>query len=311
MSVASSSGNTHLQCKKCKAKVIADVKCVVCNSSFHKSCARTINLKISDENTVTCCEKNARSNDKDEDHDFFDAIEDIADSNNRIDVRIFNYVLKQKEIIIKELRDRIDLLNVQIDSLTHSHGSEGNRKTDQEKTRQKNEEGIVSSAKCDNSAAQREVEKNVNNYVTRTQVANAISETQGKIKMKRIINLNDSGSPGDVHNAENSENIQNKQNDGGWETVKKKRHYRKPTVIIGSNSSGVQGVEKRSFLHVSRVNPDTKVEDMESLLKVNFPGVTVEKWNSRPLILKKMNQCCETSPLISRRNWEHFLEQSL
>nr|CAI5842125.1 unnamed protein product [Callosobruchus analis] len=83
-----------------------------------------------DENTVTCCEKNARSNDKDEDHDFFDAIEDLADSNNRIDVRISNYVLKQKEIIIKALRDRIDLLNGQINSLTNSYGSDHSRKTD-------------------------------------------------------------------------------------------------------------------------------------------------------------------------------------
>nr|CAI5865769.1 unnamed protein product [Callosobruchus analis] len=213
MSAPSSSGNSHLQCKKCKAKVIADVKCVVCNSSFHKSCARAINLKSSDENTVTCCEKNARSNDKDDDHDFFDAIEDLADSNNRIDVRIFNYVLKQKEIIIKELRDRIDLLNGQINLLTNSYGSDHSRKTDHEKTLQKNQEGMVSSAKYDNSTDQREVGKTVNNHVTVTQVAKAISETQEKMKMKQIIRLNDSGPP--VHNAEN------KQNDGGWETEEK------------------------------------------------------------------------------------------
>nr|CAI5842124.1 unnamed protein product [Callosobruchus analis] len=132
---------------------------------------------------------------------------------------------------------------------------------------------MVSSAKYDNSTDQREVGKTVNNHVTVTQVAKAISETQEKMKMKQIIRLNDSGPP--VHNAEN------KQNDGGWETVKKNRRNRKQNVIIGNNSSGVQGIEKRSFLHVSRVKPDTKVEDMELFLKVNFPGVTVEKWDSK------------------------------
>nr|CAI5865826.1 unnamed protein product [Callosobruchus analis] len=152
-------------------------------------------------------------------------------------------------------------------------GSDHSRKTDQEKTGQKNQEGVVLSAKYNNSTDQREVGKTVNNHVTVTQVAKAISVTQEKMKMKQIISLNYSGPP--VHNAEN------KQNDGGWETVKKNRRNGKQNVIIGNNSSGVKGVGKRSFLHVSRVKPDTKVEDMELFLKVNFPGMTVEKWNSK------------------------------
>nr|CAI5859785.1 unnamed protein product [Callosobruchus analis] len=57
-----------------------------------------------------------------------------------------------------------------------------------------------------------------------------------------------------------------------WETVKKNIHNRKQNLIMGNNSSGGRGVVERSFLHVSRVKPDTKVEGVESFLKVNFPG---------------------------------------
>ncbi|KAJ4439471.1 hypothetical protein ANN_07595 [Periplaneta americana] len=69
-------------------------------------------MKIIDENLVQCCEK--KDGDPplhiDIDETFNEALYSISDSENKIDIRIFNYVLKQKDEIIRELQERIKLL---------------------------------------------------------------------------------------------------------------------------------------------------------------------------------------------------------
>ncbi|KAJ4446014.1 hypothetical protein ANN_12700 [Periplaneta americana] len=126
---ASNMASSNQLCRRCKSKVSSGLKCSNCESLFHNSCAKVFpNMKIIDENVVQCCEK------KDGDPGLYIDIDDafnvalysISDSDNKIDIRIFNYVLKQKDEIIRELQERIKLLGQHVDLLTKHTGLETN-----------------------------------------------------------------------------------------------------------------------------------------------------------------------------------------
>ena len=107
-------------CGRCKGKVLTGLKCVICECSYHNSCAKiSANVKIIDDNTIQCCEKEESELDiqsvDDVDNAFYVALDQISDNENKIDVRIFKYVLKQKDNLIKELQEKIKLLNQHVD----------------------------------------------------------------------------------------------------------------------------------------------------------------------------------------------------
>nr|CAI5853552.1 unnamed protein product [Callosobruchus analis] len=89
------------------------VKCVKCDTVTHRGCLKYLkNVTIIDSDLIVCCE------------DVplvaivilhFDAIDHQADD-NKVDVRIFHYIVKQKDMLIKELYDKIDLLNERLNS---------------------------------------------------------------------------------------------------------------------------------------------------------------------------------------------------
>nr|CAI5860150.1 unnamed protein product [Callosobruchus analis] len=72
-------------------------------------------------------------------------------------------------------------------------------------------------------------------------------------------------------------------NDGSWQQVKGRRSRRSESLVIGSNSSNttVKGVEKKAFLHVTRIDPNVTEKDMTSFMKNCFPEVKVGKLNSK------------------------------
>ncbi|KAG5892359.1 hypothetical protein JTB14_035973 [Gonioctena quinquepunctata] len=85
-------------CKKCKAKLSTteDKKCVICCDNKN------------DANVMVPSEPDC-------DKEFYDALED---PDKKLDVPLVSYLMKQKDIIITELRDEIKLLNIQIELLS-------------------------------------------------------------------------------------------------------------------------------------------------------------------------------------------------
>ncbi|KAJ4444641.1 hypothetical protein ANN_06437 [Periplaneta americana] len=102
-------------CKRCKRKVVNGVKCIDCESYFHNSCASFItNIKILDANTVKCCDM---EEDNDCDEVFSNMLKGITDE-GKIDINIFKYIIRQKDCIIAELREKVKLLTQHVELLT-------------------------------------------------------------------------------------------------------------------------------------------------------------------------------------------------
>lgn len=110
------------------AKVISYVKCVVCDSYYHISCAKQIKSEFLDESFIKCCdtlfEKEGLSDYSD--NKFFDAMDNLAsDLVGRIDINIFQYLLKHKDF--KELLlscEKIQLLNEKLSVLDKNNPSD-------------------------------------------------------------------------------------------------------------------------------------------------------------------------------------------
>lgn len=64
---------------------------------------------------------------------------------------------------------------------------------------------------------------------------------------------------------------------------KSKRKNNRPALVAGNsqNSTTVQGMEKQKAFHVSRLHPDTKVEDLKNFLNKKFINSTCEKLESK------------------------------
>ncbi|PSN57827.1 hypothetical protein C0J52_04391 [Blattella germanica] len=125
MSASSEVITTTYHCKRCKAKAVDVLQCINCENCYHKSCATyAANVKILDDNKILCCETNtpiiqekdndiendnSKGND-DVDEDFVKAVSNFSDDDNKIDMVIFKYIVKQKDLIIKALQAKIDTL---------------------------------------------------------------------------------------------------------------------------------------------------------------------------------------------------------
>lgn len=98
--------STFIACAKCgKNAVVERVFCVNCDNGFHISCAKALKMKFINEQYVQCCEeKTEEKNDADE----------LSSEKKSIDARIVGYILKQKYLLVKELRNQLISLQQQL-----------------------------------------------------------------------------------------------------------------------------------------------------------------------------------------------------
>ena len=131
---ASGSAQGALSCNRCKSKVVNATKYQICGSSYHPKCAKIVsNNPLLDSALFNCCGDSSSS---DDDAAFFDAVELLSGPDKKIDISIFNYIVKQKDLIIAELRDRIKLLSEQVTVLSKDESvplSQDDKKTKTDK----------------------------------------------------------------------------------------------------------------------------------------------------------------------------------
>ncbi|KYB24674.1 hypothetical protein TcasGA2_TC031826, partial [Tribolium castaneum] len=93
-------------------------------------------ITVIDEATVSCCDNvlcDNEVNGDDEDHEFLDAISELA-TDKTIDIRIFHFVIKQKNALIKELHGKINLLNKHIEWLKNPSSNVSNHDNKEKET---------------------------------------------------------------------------------------------------------------------------------------------------------------------------------
>ncbi|EFA13122.1 hypothetical protein TcasGA2_TC006836 [Tribolium castaneum] len=103
----------------------------------NKYCAQLYKgITVIDEATVSCCDNVLCDNEvnaDDEDHEFLDAISELA-TEKAIDIRIFHFVIKQKNALIKELHGKINLLNEHIEWLKNPSSNVSNHDNKEKET---------------------------------------------------------------------------------------------------------------------------------------------------------------------------------
>ena len=101
--------SSPILCKRCGKNIAKNfLKCEKCKSMFHQSCARVSKgVKVVSDSLINCCGTEIYDSNNEA---FFDAVESVS-VDNKIDIHIFSYIIRQKDVIIDELQDKIRVLN--------------------------------------------------------------------------------------------------------------------------------------------------------------------------------------------------------
>ncbi|KAK5646911.1 hypothetical protein RI129_005375 [Pyrocoelia pectoralis] len=270
MAGGASCSNAPVLCRKCKSKVVTGIKCSKCDNLYHLSCAKlTKTVKFINDNEITCCDDN---NVSEVDKDFFDALNKIAGEDGKIDVRIFNYIVRQKDTIISELKNQINYLSSQLEFQTFNlkkFDGQGQH------AMQVNKQASVSHDK-----------QGLDKTVNRTQYKQSTSHpTADKPNNNTTICQESSSNMVAVSGVTiaNEDGIRNKEtNKDSWATVVKRNPPKRAPqkqIVIGekTNALGVKTVPKKAYLFASRFDPNTTQEAISNLLVSEFPEVSCEQ----------------------------------
>ncbi|PSN43611.1 hypothetical protein C0J52_16373 [Blattella germanica] len=218
-------------CKRCKNKVTSGVKCVDCESIFHPSCSKLVtDIIFINDNIVKCC-VNSEQNVSNHDLLLCDALKEYVDENNKIDVKLVNYILYQKQVIINELRDKVVILSKHVDVLNRLNAT-----TCIDKHSNENTEAFNSSGKQIKHIEAKP--KTLSKNPTDVNPTNAdISRRLKSTELESNSTLTNNVTNNKLRFNENSENNINNGTEETWAQVTSRRKQRKPEVI------GTKGVK--------------------------------------------------------------------
>lgn len=277
-----------LNCKCCKKKVVNGLKCNECGIHFHINCAKKVNVKFLDDNTIKCCDESERVKEEsecinDDDIVFMDALNDISDENNKIDIRIVKYILQQKDSIISELRERIQIMTQHTELLSKCVQSENLKNVKIMESSLKQIESNGENSELSNKLNVECVRTGNQMTYTSKEATTNVTNVPGMEKHK--VNISNNNNNDNSHNSGNNVKLTNAivSNNQQWTEVVKRKPKR-VTVIgnkEGRNDYKLQGVPKIISLHVYRLAPDTKSESVVDFLKQYFPEIKCEKLTAR------------------------------
>lgn len=262
--------SAEVNCKKCKTKVVNFVKCVICGNCYHKSCAKTIKSEILDKATIRCCETAEVA--ESDNVEFFDAIQELS-SNNKIDIHIFKYVVRQKDALINELKSQILVLEEQV-AISHkntvNNGLIVDTKTD-------------SSVVGDKSAA---APPGVNFPHDNSDKRDS-DDVVDPVSVSGFPRHMSVDSPAEFLRPDVSMPVDNKfgvnVSKDEWKNVHRRKAGRRRALVVGNfaGDETVEGVERTVSLHVSNLKPNTTEDELTKFLIGIFPEVKCERLKSR------------------------------
>ncbi|CAG9821546.1 unnamed protein product [Phaedon cochleariae] len=222
-------------------------------------------------------------NEEDIDAAFYDAVDNM-NNEKKLDSHIFSYILKQKDIIIKELREKIKILNDHIELLNEQKNqskvvNDKNHPNDEKvplinkKSRTaKNSEGQAGTSAVNKGinsvAAVPDISDKMGKSITTEQVGAALKEANSQVLMRKVQQL--SKSP--------AENTESSNGDDWVKVTKRKRRF-----LVGNTDSTceVETIPRLVQLHVTRLKPGTQPQDLQRFLAEKLLGVKCEEHPSR------------------------------
>nr|CAI5831234.1 unnamed protein product [Callosobruchus analis] len=271
-------------CKKCISAALSGPKCVKCDTVTHAGCVKYLkHAVILDSERIICCDDTINPTSADGDSEFFDAVAQQA-SDNKVDIRIFNYIIKQKDVLIKELYNKIDLLNQKVKYLEDSNLC--TPKQFVKKTEVNKNEVVSNSFKAENKPAiivnkYSDDSRNAVQGVTGRQVTSALLPEQSKVKMNEVIHLTDHIRHPGTNDIDKTKHTTNSDNEETWTKVERRRPRRNNVIVGNREDPNVKGVPSFTELHVYRLSKNTTVQSLTTFLKENLPEVICEQMNSK------------------------------
>ncbi|KAG5899011.1 hypothetical protein JTB14_001537 [Gonioctena quinquepunctata] len=203
------------------------------------------NVTDIDNNKIICCET-PQSDKCASESDILHDASDIQDK--KVDMQIFNFILNLKDIIINELREKIDLLNEHIELITENNIPKQNKPV----SLSTQEETPNTSKKANPPANEN---KGNSPIIKRNDVSAALLHEKTSLKLTEYINLN----------KEIPRNLQTPDDPTSskfdWKQAVGRRNRNRRQMITGNNKEtvAVKGVPKHVTLHVCRVDKETRL----------------------------------------------------
>ncbi|KAJ3644158.1 hypothetical protein Zmor_026830 [Zophobas morio] len=198
------------------------------------------------------------------DSDFWDAMDDLSQQpNTGIEARIFMYIIRQKDRIIEEQCQQINLLKARISNLIPSSGAHTKTSIDMGKT---------------------VVDKSDHHVIKTPQKKSTVNNTNN-VKIHKDNNETSVAAIGkDTHHTKDQNNDTDKREDIDWKTItpKKRKLQLKKSVVGSSDTSlSIQTIPRVGYVQVYRLCPNTTAEQFQQYLVPKFSIINIEKLNSK------------------------------
>lgn len=278
----------HAACKRCNKNVVTGLKCYKCDNMYHVSCSKLANnVKQTNGGDIICCEtQNDCITNEDDEVPFLDTIDETANEEKLVDAKVFKYIIKQKDIIIGELREKIKLLYVQIDLMNKCHESRTCFNEGESKNKRTQINGVTKSAPAKTNQIKMPLaednSRNVNKPVNEKKDASREQlKTEYRDKLKTTPTEPKATTSGNGPSETVSKNnFNDKPKTDTWTTIsKRKNHHNKKPLVGEAGNSEIKSIPKKAFLFVSRLHPKTTNKQLEDYLRPRFPEVCVEVEN--------------------------------
>lgn len=302
--------SVDVSCIVCKCKVVNTlVKCVKCDKIGHPSCVKRRNciLVINKTEMVCCSATNCDNEDTETALSIENNGDDIINSETtssqppasaenmlRKEVQLLREVINCKEVLINEMQGKINLLYDHIDLLKsisqtamgptsssqnpkHSTNPlHQNSRVERDAFSTKNESHEPNKLPIDGETKPMK-NKNVNDKQTKNvsssqKISNevlskALLEAQTATKLNEIIYATDDS----------------KETSKEWSTAKTRKSHRKTSGIVGKSKqvTEIKTAPRKSFLHISRLSPETTVAQITKVVKQTFPEAVCEQLQSK------------------------------
>lgn len=256
MAAAGASVSSVASCKKCGKRVVNNaLKCKSCLSVFHSNCGKLAKVKVLSDDVVLCC---ATANNPEPDLD--EIPRDVLQLNGEnYSKRLYETIMEHKDVIIQELRDKINLLNDKIAMMT---------KIEELQQKQLQSEPHIPPDNC-NVKVGKQLSENAKNPTHKKSPKNETNTANTEVHPYVLQKTENKIQSADAHSKEI-------QRENPWREVRKHRRKSNAIVGTGATSEKLQTVPKSVFVHIYRLHPNTKTNDVLEYVQPMFPEAKCE-----------------------------------